>query len=146
MVYVARFLSGIGAQKKLVTQSEPGTKAQAVEWIEIMQSVMNSKGFDERLYCFTIDAICPPPPQSWRQFLYPSGFRTNPVCLSKKGSTTMKKTIIRTIATLTLVTATVLATAYLTYRTTMQNIQVEVARDTVYLTVFGQTDEYVIGE
>jgi hypothetical protein len=66
--------------------------------------------------------------------------------LSKKGSTTMKKTIIRTIATLTLVTATVLATAYLTYRATMQNIQVEVARDTVYLTVFGQTDEYVIGE
>lgn len=58
----------------------------------------------------------------------------------------MKKTLIRTIATLTLVTATVFATAYLTYRTTMQNIQVEVARDTVYLTVFGQTDEYVIGE
>ena len=58
----------------------------------------------------------------------------------------MKKTIIRTIATLTLVTATVLATAYLTYRATMQNIQVEVTRDTVYLTVFGQTDEYVIGE
>lgn len=58
----------------------------------------------------------------------------------------MKKTIIRIALTLTLVTATVLATAYLTYRTTMQNIQVEVARDTVYLTVFGQTDEYVIGE
>lgn len=65
---------------------------------------------------------------------------------SRKGNATMKKTIIRTIATLALVTATVLATAYLTYRTTMQNIQVEVARDTVYLTVFGQTDEYVIGE
>ena len=58
----------------------------------------------------------------------------------------MKKTIIRTLATITFVAATVLATAYLTYRTTMQNIQVEVARDTVYLTVFGQTDEYVIGE
>lgn len=58
----------------------------------------------------------------------------------------MKKTIIRIAMTLALVTATVLATAYLTYRTTMQNIQVEVARDTVYLTVFGQTDEYVIGE
>lgn len=58
----------------------------------------------------------------------------------------MKKTIIRTVATITIVAATVLATAYLTYRTTMQNIQVEVARDTVYLTVFGQTDEYVIGE
>lgn len=58
----------------------------------------------------------------------------------------MKKTIIRIAMTLTLVTATVLATAYLTYRTTMQNIQVEVARDTVYLTVFGQTDEYMIGE
>lgn len=58
----------------------------------------------------------------------------------------MKKTIIRIALTLAIVTATVLATAYLTYRTTMQNIQVEVARDTVYLTVFGQTDEYVIGE
>ena len=52
----------------------------------------------------------------------------------------MKKTIIRTLATIALVTA------YLTYRATMQNIQVEVARDTIYLTVFGQTDEYVIGE
>lgn len=58
----------------------------------------------------------------------------------------MKKTIVRIALTLTLVTATVLATAYLTYRATMQNIQVEVARDAVYLTVFGQTDEYVIGE
>lgn len=57
MAYVARFLSGIGAQKKLVTQSEPGTKAQAVEWVEIMQSVMNSKGFDKKLYCFIIDTI-----------------------------------------------------------------------------------------
>lgn len=56
------------------------------------------------------------------------------------------KPILKILLTLTLVTATVLATAYLTYRTTMQNIQVEVARDTVYLTVFGQTDEYVIGE
>ena len=58
----------------------------------------------------------------------------------------MKKTIIRIALTVAIVIATVLATAYLTYRTTMQNIQVEVARDTVYLTVFGQTDEYVIGE
>jgi hypothetical protein len=56
------------------------------------------------------------------------------------------KPILKILLTITLVTATVLATAYLTYRTTMQNIQVEVARDTVYLTVFGQTDEYVIGE
>lgn len=56
------------------------------------------------------------------------------------------KPILKTIATIALVATTVLATAYLTYRTTMQNIQVEVARDTVYLTVFGQTDEYVIGE
>lgn len=56
------------------------------------------------------------------------------------------KPILKILATIALVAATVLATAYLTYRTTMQNIQVEVARDTVYLTVFGQTDEYVIGE
>lgn len=56
------------------------------------------------------------------------------------------KPILKILLTIALVTATVFATAYLTYRTTMQNIQVEVARDTVYLTVFGQTDEYVIGE
>lgn len=56
------------------------------------------------------------------------------------------KPILKILATITSVAATVLATAYFTYRTTMQNIQVEVARDTVYLTVFGQTDEYVIGE
>lgn len=56
------------------------------------------------------------------------------------------KPILKILATVVIVTATVLSTAYLTYRTTMQNIQVEVARDTVYLTVFGQTDEYVIGE
>lgn len=56
------------------------------------------------------------------------------------------KPILKILATITLVTASVLATAHLTYCTTMQNIQVEVARDTVYLAVFGQTDEYVIGE
>jgi hypothetical protein len=56
------------------------------------------------------------------------------------------KPILKILLTIALVAATVLATSYLTYRTTMQNIQVEVARDTVYLTVFGQTDEYVIGE
>lgn len=60
----------------------------------------------------------------------------------------MKKTIIRTIATIALVTATVLATAYLTYRATMENIQPEysAATNTLTLTVWGQTDEYVIGE
>lgn len=58
------------------------------------------------------------------------------------------KPILKILATLTLVTATVLATAYLTYRTTMQNIQPEysAATNTLTLTVFGQTDEYVIGE
>ena len=58
------------------------------------------------------------------------------------------KPILKILATLTLVTATVLATAYLTYRTTMQNIQPEysAATNTLTRTVFGQTDEYVIGE
>lgn len=58
------------------------------------------------------------------------------------------KPILKILATLALVTATVLATAYLTYRTTMQNIQPEysAATNTLTLTVFGQTDEYVIGE
>lgn len=57
----------------------------------------------------------------------------------------MKKTIIRTIATLSLVTATVLATAYLTYRATMENIQPEYsATNTLTLTVWGQADEYEV--
>lgn len=58
------------------------------------------------------------------------------------------KPILKILATLAIVTATVLATAYLTYRTTMQNIQPEysAATNTLTLTVFGQTDEYVIGE
>lgn len=54
--------------------------------------------------------------------------------------------IVRIILTLALVTATVLATAWLTYRATMNQIQVEIVRDTVYLTAWGQTDEYTIGE
>lgn len=54
--------------------------------------------------------------------------------------------IVRIILTLALVTATVLATAWLTYRATMNQIQIEIARDTVYLTAWGQTDEYTIGE
>ena len=54
--------------------------------------------------------------------------------------------IIRATLTIALVTATVLATAYLTYRATMRQIQIEIVRDTVYLTAWGQTDEYTIGE
>ena len=54
--------------------------------------------------------------------------------------------IVRIILTIALVTATVLATAWLTYRATMNQIQIEIARDTVYLTAWGQTDEYTIGE
>ena len=45
--------------------------------------------------------------------------------------------IVRIILTLALVTATVLATAWLTYRATMNQIQIEIARDTVYLTAWG---------
>lgn len=54
--------------------------------------------------------------------------------------------IVRIILTLALVTATVLATAWLTYRATMNQVQIEIVRDTVYLTAWGQTDEYTIGE
>lgn len=54
--------------------------------------------------------------------------------------------IVRIILTIALVTATVLATAWLTYRSTMNQIQIEIVRDTVYLTAWGQTDEYTIGE
>ena len=56
------------------------------------------------------------------------------------------KAVLTTALTILLVTATVLATAYLTYRATMRQIQIEIVRDTVYLTAWGQTDEYVIGE
>lgn len=56
------------------------------------------------------------------------------------------KPILKILATLTLVTATVLATAYLTYRTTMQNIRPEVTGSTVTLTVWGQSDTYTIEE
>ena len=54
--------------------------------------------------------------------------------------------IVRIILTIALVTATVLSTAWLTYRATMNQIQIEIVRDTVYLTAWGQTDEYTIGE
>lgn len=54
--------------------------------------------------------------------------------------------IVHIILTLALVTTTVLATAWLTYRATMKQIQIEIVRDTVYLTAWGQTDEYTIGE
>ena len=56
------------------------------------------------------------------------------------------KTIVKAVLTLALVTATVLATAWLTYHATMRQIQIEIVRDTVYLTAWGQTDEYTIGE
>ena len=58
----------------------------------------------------------------------------------------MKRKITTVALTILLVTATVLATAWLTYRATMNQIQIEIARDTVYLTAWGQTDEYTIGE
>ena len=56
------------------------------------------------------------------------------------------KPILKILAILALVTATVLATAYLTYRTTMQNIRPEVTGNTVTLTVWGQSDTYTIEE
>ena len=52
--------------------------------------------------------------------------------------------IIRIILTLALVTATVLATAHLTYRATMSQIQIEIdpATSIAYLTAWGQVDSY----
>lgn len=65
----------------------------------------------------------------------------------KEPEITMKMNpIVHIILTLALVTTTVLATAWLTYRATMKQIQIEIVRDTVYLTAWGQTDEYTIGE
>lgn len=56
------------------------------------------------------------------------------------------KPILKILATITIVTATVLATAYLTYRTMMENIKPEysAATNTLTLTVWGQTDEYEV--
>lgn len=56
------------------------------------------------------------------------------------------KTILKILATVALVAATVLATAHLTYRTTMQNIRPEVTGNTVTLTVWGQSDTYTLEE
>ena len=68
------------------------------------------------------------------------------LCQRKEAAVMKMTPIIRIILTIALVTATVLATAWLTYRATMNQIQIEIARDTVYLTAWGQTDEYTIGE
>ena len=58
----------------------------------------------------------------------------------------MKSRFLRPLLTVLLVTATVLATAHLTYRATMRQISVEVepGTNTVYLTAWGQTDSYTI--
>ena len=51
---------------------------------------------------------------------------------------------LRPLLTVLLVTATVLATAHMTYRATMRQIHVEInsATSTAYLTAWGQTDSY----
>lgn len=68
------------------------------------------------------------------------------LCQRKEATAMKMNPIVRIVLTIALVTATVLATAWLTYRATMNQIQIEIARDTVYLTAWGQTDEYTIGE
>ena len=37
-------------------------------------------------------------------------------------------------------------TAFLTYRQTMRSLHIEIVGKTAYVTVWGQTDEYIIGE
>lgn len=39
-----------------------------------------------------------------------------------------------------------LLTAFITYRITMRSISIEVCGDTAYLTAYGLTDEYDIGQ
>lgn len=70
--------------------------------------------------------------------------KTNRISARKKPSKSLLKTIVTVVATVLIVALCAAGTAFLTYRATMENIQVETHGNTVTLTVFGQTDEYQI--
>lgn len=70
--------------------------------------------------------------------------KTNRTSAQKKPSKSLLKTIVTIVATVFIVSLCAAGTAFLTYRATMENIQVETHGSTVTLTVFGQTDEYTI--
>ena len=70
--------------------------------------------------------------------------KTNRTSARKKTCKPILKTIVTVVATVLIVALCAAGTAFLTYRATMENIQVETHGNTVTLTVFGQTDEYTI--
>lgn len=70
--------------------------------------------------------------------------KSNRTSATQKPSKPILKTIVTVVATVMIVSLCAVGTAFLTYRTIMQNVQVETHGNTVYLTVFGQTDEYTI--
>lgn len=56
------------------------------------------------------------------------------------------KNAMKIILTVALCAALAAGTAFLTYRQTMRSIHIEIVGNTAYVTVWGQTDEYTIGE
>lgn len=70
--------------------------------------------------------------------------KTNRTSANPKPSKPILKTIVTVVATVLIVALCAAGTAILTYRATMENIQVQTHGNTVTLTVFGQSDEYSI--
>lgn len=56
------------------------------------------------------------------------------------------KNAMKIILTVALCAALAAGTAFLTYRQTMRSMRIEIVGNTAYVTVWGQTDEYIIGE
>lgn len=56
------------------------------------------------------------------------------------------KNAMKIILTVALCAALAAGTAFLTYRQTMHSLHIEIAGKTAYVTVWNQTDEYIIGE
>lgn len=56
------------------------------------------------------------------------------------------KNAMKIILTVALCAALSAGTAFLTYRQTMRSMHIEIVDKTAYVTVWNQTDEYIIGE
>lgn len=56
------------------------------------------------------------------------------------------KNAMKIVLTVALCVALAAGTAFLTYRQTMRSMHIGIVGKTAYVTVWGQTDEYIIGE
>lgn len=56
------------------------------------------------------------------------------------------KDAMEIILTVALCAALAAGTAFMTYRQTMRSMHIEIVGKTAYVTVWDQTDEYIIGE